>query len=170
MRTSVLSICLFASLSAVGCGTGEPVTFFESSELQVDVGPVDSDIDLSFQTTESGLRYRILRHANGPKPTADDRVSVHYRGWVDSGAEFDSSYKTGVPSSFGLRGVIRAWTEGVQLVNSGGMIELWVPPELGYGAKGAGGLIGPNATLHFVVELVKIEEQEEQEPWQLPES
>ncbi len=114
-----------------------------------------------FQTTASGLKYRILREGTGPSPAATDTVTVHYRGWLpnpdngDEGTEFDSSYSRGTPTSFPLNGVIPGWTEGVQLIGQGGKIELEVPPELGYGAAGAGGVIPPNATLRFVVELLE---------------
>ena len=132
-------------------------TFLDLKSLQYDCGPVDGDADQDFQLTDSGLRYRILRRADGAKPTAGNSVSVHYRGWLDSGKEFDSSYDRGEPISFPLNGVIAGWTEGMQLVGVGGMIELWVPARLGYGAKGSGGSVPPNATLHFIVELLKVD-------------
>jgi FKBP-type peptidyl-prolyl cis-trans isomerase len=87
-------------------------------------------------------------------------VKVHYRGWLMQGGlatEFDSSYQRGQPNTFGLNQVIKGWAEGLQLVGEGGMIELEIPPKLGYGARGAGQAIPPNATLHFVVELLDIE-------------
>lgn len=113
-----------------------------------------------FQTTASGLKYRILREGDGPKPGPNDTVRVHYRGWLpdpsngDEGTEFDSSYSRGEPIQFPLNGVIPGWGEGMQLVGEGGEIELEIPPNLGYGAAGAGGVIPPNATLRFVVELL----------------
>lgn len=119
-------------------------------------GPKDADAPAEFTKTPSGLEYRILRKSDGRKPTATDSVTVHYRGWLDNGTEFDSSYRRGESTSFPLTGVIRAWTEGLQLVGEGGMIELQVPSELGYGAEGSGGTIPPNATLHFLVELLKV--------------
>lgn len=133
-----------------------PVTFLESPELKRGTGPVDSGTAREFQTTPSGLRYRILRASEGRKPQATSSVEVHYRGWLDNGREFDSSYKRGETTSFPLNGVIAAWTEGLQLIGEGGMIELWVPSELGYGARGMPGAIPPNATLHFVVELMAV--------------
>lgn len=136
--------------------TGEPVTFLDRESLQTGVGPVDKDAPKEFQKTESGLRYRILRNADGRKPGPQSYVEVHYRGWLDSGREFDSSYKRGETTSFPLNGVIAGWTEGLQLVSEGGMIELWIPADLGYGSQGSGGSVPPNATLHFVVELVSI--------------
>jgi FKBP-type peptidyl-prolyl cis-trans isomerase len=109
-----------------------------------------------FTTTKSGLKYRILRESKGAKPAKTDTVTVHYRGWLDDKTEFDSSYKRKMPISFRLNQVIPGWTEGMQLVGVGGMIELEIPSELGYGKRGAGNAIPPNATLHFVVELIAI--------------
>ena len=80
-------------------------------------------------------------------------AKMDYRGWLDDDSEFDSSYKRGESISFPLNGVIPGWTEGMQLVGTGGMIELTIPPALGYGARGAGAAVPPNATLHFIVEL-----------------
>ena len=135
----------------------EVVTFFDRESLRAGVGPVDSDISRDFQTTASGLKYRILRNADGVRPKATDTVEVHYRGLLDSGRQFDNSYDRGKTTSFPLNGVIPGWTEGLQLVGEGGMIELWVPSELGYGTRGMPGSIPGNATLHFVVELIKVQ-------------
>ncbi len=123
----------------------------------VDPGPVDKDAPEEFSSTPSGLKYRIRRKSDGRKPRKTDTVKVHYRGWLDNGEEFDSSYKRGKPIEFPLNGVIPGWTEGMQLVGKGGMIELEIPSALGYGARGAGGVIPPNARLHFLVELLDIE-------------
>lgn len=120
-------------------------------------GPVDENAPEEFTATDSGLKYRILRAAEGASPAATDTVTVHYKGWLDDGTVFDSSYQRGESISFPLNGVIAGWTEGLQLVNEGGMIELEIPSNLGYGARGAGGVIPPNATLHFIVELIEIE-------------
>lgn len=114
------------------------------------------DSDLPYLQTESGLKYRVLRETNGRKPRATDTVTVHYRGWLDNMKEFDSSYKRRKPATFPLNRVVQGWTEGLQEVSVGGMIELEIPPELGYGARGAGDAVPPNATLHFVVELISI--------------
>lgn len=123
---------------------------------QNEPGPDDAGAaDQEFTATASGLKYRILRASEGRKPTAADAVLCHYRGWLDDGSEFDSSYKGGEPISFPLSGVIRGWTEGLQFVAEGGKIELEIPAELAYGAEGRPG-IPPNATLHFVVELIKV--------------
>jgi FKBP-type peptidyl-prolyl cis-trans isomerase FkpA len=119
-------------------------------------GPDDKDAPKEFSETKSGLKYRILRKSNGKKPTAKDTVTVNYKGWLDDGKEFDSSYKRGEPISFPLNGVIPGWTEGMQLVGEGGKIELLIPSRLGYGSRGAPGAIPPDATLHFIVELNKV--------------
>lgn len=132
------------------------------AQAQVEMGPVDEDAAMEWTTTESGLKYRILRQSEGRRATAQDSVTVHYKGWLpegEDGAEgetFDSSYERGKPLSFPLNGVIAGWTEGMQLVGKGGMIELQIPPNLGYGERGAGGAIPPNATLRFIVELIEI--------------
>lgn len=144
------------SESAGASAEREAVTFFDRESLQAGVGPVDQDAQREFQTTASGLRYRILRASEGRKPQATSTVEVHYRGWLDSGRQFDNSYDRGKTTSFPLNGVIPAWTEGLQLVGEGGMIELWVPSDLGYGSRGMPGSIPPNATLHFIVELKKV--------------
>jgi FKBP-type peptidyl-prolyl cis-trans isomerase FkpA len=89
-------------------------------------------------------------------PKASNTVKVNYHGWLDDGKVFDSSYKRGEPIEFGLNQVIAGWTEGMQLVGKGGMIELLIPSNLGYGKRGAGGAIPPDATLHFLVELIDV--------------
>jgi len=122
-------------------------------------GPEDKDAPKEFTKTKSGLKYRILRKSEGDKPEQTDEVTVHYRGWLDNGKEFDSSYKRGEEISFPLDKVIPGWTEGMQLVGEGGMIELEIPAKLGYGDAGAGGVIPPGATLHFLVELKKIKKK-----------
>jgi FKBP-type peptidyl-prolyl cis-trans isomerase len=119
-------------------------------------GAIDADAPKEMATTASGLKYRILRKSDGPKPAATDTVTVHYRGWLDDGTEFDSSYRRDKPTTFALNQVIPGWTEGMQLVGKGGMIELEIPSNLGYGARGAGNVIPPNATLHFLVELIQV--------------
>ena len=106
------------------------------------------------QKTESGLLYRIDRKGDETlKPMATDIVKVDYEGTLRNGKVFDSSYKRGEPIEFSLSGVIRGWTEGLQLVGKGGQITLWIPAELAYGQRGAGSDIGPNEALMFKVEL-----------------
>jgi FKBP-type peptidyl-prolyl cis-trans isomerase FkpA len=108
-------------------------------------------------TTPSGLVYQSLKEGTGASPAATDVVKVHYRGtFLDSGKEFDSSYSRGEPTEFPLNGVIPCWTEGVQKMKVGGKAKLTCPPAIAYGERGAGGVIPPNATLHFDVELLGI--------------
>ena len=107
-------------------------------------------------TTESGLQIETISEGKGAKPKATDTVTVHYVGTLIDGKEFDSSVKRGQPATFPLTGVIKGWTEGLQLMNVGGKYKLVVPPDLAYGPNGAGQLIGPNATLVFEVELISI--------------
>lgn len=108
------------------------------------------------KTTASGLQYEVLKKGTGAKPKKSDTVTVHYKGTLIDGTEFDSSYKRGEPTSFPLGGVIKGWTEGLQLMKEGAKYRFFIPSDLAYGAKGAGGHIGPNATLIFEVELVSI--------------
>jgi FKBP-type peptidyl-prolyl cis-trans isomerase len=108
------------------------------------------------QVTDSGLQYKVLEMGDGAKPSATDKVKVHYRGTLLNGEEFDSSYARGEPISFQLNQVIPGWTEGVQLMPVGSKFMFYIPPDLAYGPAG-GGPIGPNATLIFQVELLGIE-------------
>lgn len=145
------------STSAAPAAPWETLTFFHQSEFQEGTGPVDAGDVPEFTATDSGLRYRILRDSGGQKPTADNTVTVHYRGWLHSGKVFDSSYERGTPTTFPLGNVIAGWTEGMQLVGEGGMIELWIPSRLGYGKGGSPGSIPPHSHLHFIVELIHVE-------------
>ncbi|MGB0596111.1 MAG: FKBP-type peptidyl-prolyl cis-trans isomerase [Rubripirellula sp.] len=135
----------------------KPVTFIDKPELQTGTGAMDTDAATEFLSTDSGLRYRILRNSDGKKPSADSTVTVNYRGWLNTGKVFDSSYERGEPTTFPLQNVIDGWTEGMQLVGEGGMIELWVPSRLGYGERGSPGSIPAHSNLHFIVELVNVD-------------
>src|SRR5579872_1078140 len=115
-------------------------------ELPKGAGEIDADAPKELTPTESGLYYRILRKSDGTRPKASNTVLAHYKGWLDSGTQFDSSYDRGEPTEFPLNGVIKGWTEGLQLIGEGGMIELEIPGRLGY-PEGRPG-IPPNATLH----------------------
>lgn len=107
--------------------------------------------------TGSGMVYRMLTEGSGPSPKETDVVRVHYKGTFPDGKEFDSSIKRGQPAEFPLNRVIKCWTEGVQRMKVGGKAKLTCPPSLAYGEKGAGGgVIPPNATLQFDVELLAI--------------
>lgn len=108
------------------------------------------------QVTPSGLQYKILVEGTGKSPKATDTVKVHYRGTTIEGREFDSSYRRGEPIEFRLDGVIKGWTEGLQLMREGGKAELYIPSNLAYGPQGAGSAIGPNETLIFLVELLEV--------------
>ena len=107
-------------------------------------------------TTDSGLVIRMLKEGTGAQPTATDTVRVHYRGTFPNGREFDSSHSRGKPAEFPLNRVIRCWTEGVQRMKVGGRAKLTCPASIAYGERGAGGVIPPNATLQFEVELLGI--------------
>jgi len=107
-------------------------------------------------TTESGLQYEVITAGNGPKPAAQDVVRVHYKGTLLDGSEFDSSYVRGEPAEFPLDGVIRGWTEGIQLMSTGSKYRLFIPSDLGYGPQGRGQRIPPDSTLIFEVELLDI--------------
>jgi FKBP-type peptidyl-prolyl cis-trans isomerase FkpA len=106
--------------------------------------------------TTSGLVIRTIKEGNGTQPTASSTVKVHYKGSFPDGKEFDSSYKRGEPIEFPLSGVIKCWTEGVALMRVGGAAKLTCPSSIAYGARGAGGVIPPNATLVFEVELLGV--------------
>ena len=109
-------------------------------------------------TLPSGLIYQSLKDGTGASPAATDTVKVHYRGTLpEGGKEFDSSYKRGEPAEFPLNRVIPCWTEGLQKMKVGGKAKLTCPPAIAYGARGAGGVIPPNATLNFEVELLGIQ-------------
>jgi FKBP-type peptidyl-prolyl cis-trans isomerase FklB len=110
-------------------------------------------------TLPSGLQYKILTAGTGPKPTASDKVTCNYRGTLINGKEFDSSYKRGEPASFPVGGVIKGWTEALQLMPVGSKWQLFIPPDMAYGDRGAGSDIGPGETLIFEVELLSIGDQ-----------
>jgi FKBP-type peptidyl-prolyl cis-trans isomerase FkpA len=151
-------------LTAVICGL---VLFFVGTivsaqdkafpELPRGAGKVDTDAPKAFTTTGTGLQYRVLRKGSETKPMATNKVKVNYHGWLDDGKVFDSSYQRNEPISFGLNQVIPGWTEGMQQVGEGGMIELVIPSKLGYGDSGHPPVIPPKATLHFLVELLKVQ-------------
>jgi len=129
MRTTLV---LLASLLASTAATAHPVT------------------------TASGLVYESLKEGSGDSPKATDTVKVHYKGSFLDGKEFDSSYKRGEPTEFPLNRVIPCWTEGVQRMKPGGKAKLTCPASIAYGERGAGGVIPPNATLNFEIELISV--------------
>lgn len=109
------------------------------------------------QTTSSGLQYMVMKEGAGDKPTLNDKVTTHYHGTLIDGTVFDSSVERGQPASFPVSGVIPGWTEALQLMPVGSKWKLFVPANLAYGERGAGGKIGPNSTLIFEVELLSID-------------
>lgn len=120
--------------------------------------PVDTPTALRDTVTASGLHFIDIVSGTGPAPQAGDVVETHYTGWLEDGTKFDSSLDRGEPLQFVLgRGrVIAGWDEGIAMMRQGGKARLIIPPELGYGARGAGGVIPPNATLSFEVELLRV--------------
>ena len=164
-----IRLAVIGSLCFAGCRSTSKESYVESqgpaqTASQADLiqasfrteGPDGRNAETNFQTTASGLKYRILRHGNGKRPTEYDRVQVSYRGWLDDGTVFDSSYERGKPITFKLRNVVPGWTEGMQYVSEGGKIELEIPSSLGYGAQGSPPSVPPFATLHFIVELHEV--------------
>jgi FKBP-type peptidyl-prolyl cis-trans isomerase FklB len=109
-------------------------------------------------TLPSGLQYKVLVEGTGPKPKPTDQVSVNYRGTLINGTEFDSSYSRGEPATFRVTGVIKGWSEALQLMTVGAKWQLFIPASIAYGERGAGGDIGPNSALIFDVELLSIKE------------
>jgi FKBP-type peptidyl-prolyl cis-trans isomerase len=154
----VVAAAAVAAILLVASGSNQPPT---ASELAAQANQ-DFLAGISAQdgvvTTESGLRYQVITQGDGAMPTADDSVTVHYVGTLTNGTEFDSSFSRNEPATFPLNGVIAGWTEGVQLMPVGSTYRFWIPPELGYGSRGAGGVIPPNAVLQFDVTLISINE------------
>ena len=127
-----------------------------TASAQTDAALTAASKEQGAQVTKSGLVYRSLKDGTGGSPAATDRVKVHYKGTFPDGKEFDSSYKRNEPTEFPLNGVIPCWTEGVQLMKTGGKAKLTCPSAIAYGQRGAGGVIPPNATLVFEIELLAI--------------
>ena len=147
MRTTLLRTVALASVTALALPLAHAQADAASAAAK-EAGAV---------VTPSGLVYRSLKDGKGANPTAADTVKVHYRGTFPDGKEFDSSYKRGEPIEFPLNGVIKCWTEGVQKMKVGGKAKLTCPSSIAYGERGAGGgVIPPNATLQFEVELLGI--------------
>ena len=112
-------------------------------------------------TLPSGLQYKVVTAGTGPKPTTSDSVVCNYRGTLINGTEFDSSYKRGQPATFPVTGVIKGWTEALQLMPVGSKWQLYIPADLAYGDRGAGANIGPGSTLIFEIELLSIKDKSE---------
>ena len=135
MQNRLQGLIAIAALACLACAPDEPETL----------------------TTESGLQYEVLREADGPSPTTEDRVVIHYRGTLTDGTQFDSSYDRGEPSTFPVSGVIPGFGEALQLMSVGSHIRVTIPPDLAYGSTGAGDAVPPDATLIFEIELLEIE-------------
>ncbi len=112
------------------------------------------------KTLPDGLQYKVITEGKGASPKATDTVTVNYRGTFIDGKEFDSSYKRNQPATFAVKGVIPGWTEALQMMKEGSKWDIFIPSKLAYGERGAGGVIGPNATLIFEVELLSIKPAE----------
>jgi FKBP-type peptidyl-prolyl cis-trans isomerase len=118
--------------------------------------PFESSDPARVTTTPSGLQIEVLREGSGAAPRMGQEVTVHYAGWLTDGTSFDSSYKRGEPSAFRLGEVIAGWNEGLALMKEGGLARLTIPGKLAYGKRGSPPKIGPDATLVFVVELIRV--------------
>jgi FKBP-type peptidyl-prolyl cis-trans isomerase len=130
--------------------------FSRKKTLPMDVPAFCLPDESACTTTQSGLQHSLVKEGSGKTPGPQDKVTVHYAGWLTDGTPFDSSYSRGQTISFPLNGVIAGWTEGLQLMKEGGTSLLVIPPALAYGTSGAPPVIGPNATLVFQVELVTV--------------
>ena len=128
----------------------------DSNELSGEAFRAEYGKQETVMRTDSGILYRALTDGSGTKPGPNDTVVVHYRGTLPDGQEFDSSYKRGQPATFSLGSIIAGWKEVLQLMSEGAKWEVVIPPELGYGSVGAGGLIGSNQTLIFEIELIEV--------------
>ena len=154
VRSFLIAAVVGMSLISSACNAGTPEENKAAGQAFLAANAKKSNI----KTTASGLQYEVLTPGKGTKkPTADDVVTVHYRGTLLDGKEFDSSYSRGEPASFPLANVIKGWTEGVQLMTEGAKYRFYIPSDLAYGDTGAGGDIGPNEALIFDVELIKIQ-------------
>ena len=136
----------------------------ETNKKQGDAFLAENKAKAGVVTTPSGLQYKILTEGTGPRPAAADSVVCNYKGTLLDGTEFDSSAKHGGPATFPVNGVIKGWTEALQLMPVGSKWQLFVPSELAYGQRGAGGGIAPNSTLIFEVELVSIKSSDAVQP------
>lgn len=148
------TLCL--SLLTVVCGASAQTATTTAAPAAPDPSTAAARAEAGAVTTPSGLVFRSLKEGSGKSPVPTDVVRVHYKGTFLDGREFDSSYKRGQPAEFPLNGVIRCWTEGVQRIKVGGKAKLTCPPAIAYGERGAGGVIPPNTTLQFEVELIAV--------------
>lgn len=154
MRT--LKLSLLASLMAAVAGCNAPAPAPVSATTRAPAPSLATATGSAKVTTASGLVFEAMVNGDGPSPKASDTVQVNYRGTLLDGREFDSSYKRGEPAEFRLDRVIPCWTEAVQLMRVGGKAKITCPAAIAYGERGAGGVIPPNATLNFEIELLAI--------------
>jgi peptidylprolyl isomerase len=156
-RWLMVASLLIVALGAAACGGGAaPAPTAAVVPTQAPTVPAAASEGGNLITTASGLKYEDIVMGTGASPAPTDMVTVHYTGTLQDGSVFDASRAHGGPVSFPLNGVIKGWTEGVGSMKVGGTRQLVIPPDLGYGARGAGDVIPPNATLTFIVELLDI--------------
>lgn len=151
MRSLTSAATLLTCAAAAMLLAGAP-----AAQAQTDPAVAQAVSEAGAVVTKTGLVYRSIKEGEGASPAASDTVKVHYRGTFPDGREFDSSYKRNQPTEFPLNRVIPCWTEGVQRMKTGGKAKLTCPASIAYGERGAGGVIPPNATLQFEIELLAI--------------
>lgn len=143
-------------MRSILCASVLSLCVLPAAWAQADAAAAAAAKEAGASVTSSGLVYRSLKEGTGASPAATATVQVHYRGSFPDGKEFDSSYKRNEPTEFPLNRVIPCWTEGVQKMKVGGKAKLTCPAAIAYGSRGAGGVIPPNATLQFEIELLSI--------------
>ena len=143
-------------MRSIFCATVLSLLVVPTAWAQADAVAAAAAKEPGASVSASGLVYRSMKDGSGSSPAATDTVKVHYRGSFPDGKEFDSSYKRNEPTEFPLNRVIACWTEGVQKMKVGGKAKLTCPAAIAYGSRGAGGVIPPNATLQFEIELLSI--------------
>lgn len=153
MRTQ-LQLAAALSLLLVACG--DDAADGEADPATSDAAEPADEAEPAMITTDSGLRYQVLREGSGESPVSGQQVLVHYRGTLPDGTQFDSSYDRGEPAEFDVDGLIAGFSEALKLMRPGGHVRAHVPSALGYGEQGAGGLIGPNQDLVFEIELLEV--------------
>lgn len=156
-RSLVMLVCLLFAAAPLAAGAADSPG--QKNQKEGEAFLAANGKKPGVKTLPSGLQYEVIKAGAGKQPAATDTVTVHYKGTLINGTEFDSSYKRGQPASFPLNQVIKGWTEGVQLMKEGAKYRFFIPPQLAYGARGAGGLIGPNSTLIFDVELISVQKR-----------